>query len=137
MREERLLERIRSWEKGPDRREREDPKRIIDSVLRHLQRILNTRRGSVPIAEDYGLPDFTDLLHTYPESIREIERSIRQIIQKYEPRLKAIRVSFIPQDEDIFSVSFQIDARLATEDEKIPVFFESLIGTDGRIRIRG
>jgi type VI secretion system protein len=137
MREERLLERIRSWEKGPDRRAREDPAKIIDSVLRHLQRILNTRRGSVPIAEDYGVPDFTDLLHSYPESVREIERSIRQIIQKYEPRLKGIRVSFIPQEEDIFSVRFQILARLAAEDEKFPVFFESLMGTDGRVKIKG
>ena len=91
----------------------------------------------MPIAEDYGVPDFTDLLHSYPESIREVERSIRQIIQKYEPRLKAVRVSFIPQDEDIFSVGFQIVARLATEDEKIPVFFESLMGTDGRIKVQG
>jgi len=137
MREERLLERIRSWEKAPDRREREDPAKIIDSVARHLQRILNTRKGSVPIAEDYGIPDFADLLRGYPESIRDIERSIRRIIQKYEPRLKAVRVSFIPQDEDIFSVSFQIVARLASEDDKIPVFFESLMGTDGRINVRG
>lgn len=137
MREERLLERIRSWEKGPDRRAREDPTKVIDSVLRHLQRILNTRRGSVPIAEDYGVPDFTDLLHSYPDSIREVERSIRQIIQKYEPRLKAVRVSFIPQDEDIFSVGFQIVAKLAAEDEKIPVFFESFMGADGRVKIRG
>jgi len=91
----------------------------------------------VPIAEDYGVPDFTDLLHSYPESVREIERSIRQIIQKYEPRLKGIRVSFIPQEEDIFSVRFQILARLAAEDEKFPVFFESLMGTDGRVKIKG
>jgi len=137
MREERLLERIRSWEKGPDRQAREDPAKIIDSVLRHLQRILNTRRGSVPIAEDYGVPDFTDLMHSYPESVREIEGSVRQLIQKYEPRLKDIRVSFIPQEEDIFWLRFQILARLLTEDERIPVFFESLMGTDGRVTIKG
>ena len=137
MREERLLERIRSWEKEPDRREREDPAKITESVLGHLRRILNTRRGSVPIAEDYGVPDFTDFLHDYPESVRDIERSIKQIIQKYEPRLKSIRVSFIPQNDDIFSVSFQIVGRLATEDERVPVLFESFIGTDGRINVKG
>jgi type VI secretion system protein len=91
----------------------------------------------VPIADDYGVPDFTDLVHSYPESIREIERSIRQIIQRYEPRLEAVRVSFLAQDEDIFSARFQIVARLATEDEKIPVFFESLMGSDGRVKIGG
>jgi type VI secretion system protein len=136
MREERLLERIRSWEKEPGRRAREDPKRTIDSVLRHLQQILNTRRGSVPIAEDYGMPDFTDLLHSYPESLREIERSIRQTIQKYEPRLKAVRISFIPQDDDIFSLRFQIVAQLATEQEKLPVLFESVVDSDGQISVK-
>jgi type VI secretion system protein len=137
MREERLLERIRSWEKDPDRRERDDPTKITESVLKHLRRILNTRRGSVPIAEDYGVPDFTDFLHSYPESIKDIERSIKQIIQKYEPRLKSIRVSFIPQNDDVFAVSFQIVGRLATEDERVPVLFESFIGTDGRINVKG
>jgi type VI secretion system protein len=137
MREERLLERIRSWEKTPDRRAREDPAKIVDSVLGHLRRILNTRRGNVLISEDYGIPDFTDLLRSYPESVRDIERSIRQIIQDYEPRLKSIRVSFIPQDEDLFAVSFHITARLATEDERVPVMFESYVGTDGRVNIKG
>jgi type VI secretion system protein len=137
MREERLLERIRSWEQKPERRAREDPTKMVDSVLDHLRRILNTKRGCVPIAEDYGVPDFIDLLHSYPESIREIERSIRRVIDKYEPRLKTIRVSFVPQDEDIFSARFQIVAKLATEDEQIPVLFESLVDADGRVKIRG
>jgi type VI secretion system protein len=136
MREERLLERIRSWEKKPDRRARQDPRKIVDSVLRHLQRVLNTKRGNVPIAEDYGIPDFTNFLRAYPESLRDFERSIRQTIQKYEPRLRAIRVSFIPQDEDALSVRFQIIAKLAIEHEMVPVLFESLVGSDGKISIR-
>ncbi|UCH23937.1 MAG: type VI secretion system baseplate subunit TssE [Deltaproteobacteria bacterium] len=137
MREERLLERIRSWEKAPDRRTREDPAKIVDSVLGHLRRILNTRRGNVPISEDYGIPDFTDFLRSYPESVRDIERTIRQIIQDYEPRLTSIRVSFIPQEEDLFSVNFHISARLATEDDRVPVVFESYVGSDGRVNIKG
>lgn len=137
MREERLLERIRSWEKAPDRRTREDPAKIVDSVLGHLRRILNTRRGNVPISEDYGIPDFTDFLRSYPESVRDIERSIRQLIRDYEPRLKSVRVRFIAQEEDLFSVSFHIAARLATEDERVPVMFESYVGADGRVKIKG
>ena len=136
MREQRLLERIRSWEKEPAKRSREDPKKTIDSVVSHLQRILNTRQGSVPIAEDYGVPDFTDALRNYPESVRESERSIRLMIQKYEPRLKAIRVHFLPPDEEILTLRFQIAAQLAIDNEKIPVQFESHVGTDGKIEVK-
>lgn len=137
VREERLLERIRSRNKDPLRRSREDLGRTMDSVLGHLQRILNTRQGNVPIAEDFGVPDFTDLLHGYPQSLRDFERSIRQTIRKYEPRLKAVRVSFVPIEEGAFSLRFQITGRLATEDHQDPVFFESVVGSDGKISIKG
>ena len=136
MREDRLLKRISAWKKEPHRRTSEDPKRIIDSVLEHLQQILNTRQGSVPIGEDYGVPDFTDLLHAYPDSVRDFERSIRQTIQKYEPRLTAVRVRFIPQVEELLSLRFQIFARLDTDEKKEPVVFESIVDTDGKIIIR-
>lgn len=136
MREERLLNRLRTWERDPARRGREDPRKIVDSVLEHLQRILNTKQGNVPIAEDYGVPDFTDIRHFSAESVREIERSIRQTIQKYEPRLKAVRVSFVPQDEDNLSLRFQIAAKLVSE-AKAQVFFETVIDSEGKIDIRG
>ena len=136
MREERLLERIQTWEREPARRGKEDPRRIVDSVLRHLQRILNTKQGNVPIAEDYGVPDFSDFLNALPGSVREIEKTIRQAIQKYEPRLSAVRVSFIPQEDDNLSLRFQIVAKLATE-SRTQVFFETVIDSDGKIDIRG
>ena len=137
MREERLLERLRIWGDEPHRRSKQDTRRTTDSVLRHLQRILNTKRGNVPIAEDYGVPDFTDLIRGHSESVRDLERSIRQTIQKYEPRLKAVRISFIPQEEDVLSLRFQVVAKLATEDEQIPILFETVVDSDGKVKIRG
>lgn len=137
MREERLTERIRSWNRAPDRRGRPDPKRMVDSIVRHLQRILNTRWGSAQIADDYGIPDLTDLRSGLPDAVQDLERAIRNTIQKYEPRLEAVRVKFIPQEETILTVSFQIVARLALEGEKNPVTFRSVMDSDGRVTIRG
>lgn len=137
MREERLLERIRSWEQKPERRAREDPRRTIDSILRHLTRILNTKQGNVPIAEDYGIPDFTDFVSSYLESVGGLERSLRQVIQRYEPRLKVLRVSFVPQEEGALSLRFEIVARLATSQEKVPVHFETVVDTNGKVSISG
>ncbi len=136
MREARLLERIRLREKNPHRRENEDPGQTIDSVLDHLTRIFNTRRGNVPIAEDYGVPDYTEFLHNYPDSLRDFERAIKQTIIQYEPRLKAIRVSFIPQDNDMFTVKFQISAKMVTVDSNTSVLFESHLDTGGKISIK-
>jgi len=134
MREERLLERIRDQEKNPGRSATEDHKKVIVSVLRHLQLILNTRQGDVPIAGDFGIPDFTDFRNTFPYSLREIERSICQTIEKYEPRLNSVRVKFIPQEEDRLALKFKILGRLSMGDE--PVVFESELDAEGKIKVK-
>jgi len=136
MREDRLLKRLRSWEQEPQRREKSDAGRVLDSVLNHLQRILNTRQGNVPIGPEYGVPDFTHLVQVYPDGVREFERSIKQTVQKYEPRLSSVRVRFIPPGEDILSLRFQIKGRLAIEGGKDAVSFESTVGPDGRISVK-
>ncbi len=130
------MERICSWEKEPDRRSREDSGRIIDSVMTHLQRILNTRQGSVQIADDFGLPDFTDLIDNYPESIMDLERSIRRMVQKYEPRLTSIQVNFIPQEDEKLSLDFQITAELRAGDATLPVRFDSQMESSGKVNVK-
>jgi type VI secretion system protein len=137
MSEERLLERIGRWKREPQRRDREDPRKTIHSVLLHLSRILNTRRGNVPIAEDYGIPDLADLVSLFPESVREIERALRLVIQKYEPRLKVLRVSFVPQDVDVLSIRFEISARLVTTRDGSHIHLQTVLDGDGKVSVTG
>ena len=135
MREERLLERFRAWKEKPGRRAQEDSGKIVESVIRHLTRILNTKRGNVPIAEDYGIPDLTDFLSLPLESVSEIERSLRQVIQRYEPRLKVQRVSFVPPEVGDLSLRFEIVSRLATNPKKGPVHFQTIVDANGKVSV--
>jgi type VI secretion system protein len=135
MNEERLTERIRSQEREPMRRGGESRKRCIDSVLEHLQRILNTRQGNVPIADDYGIPDFLDFLQAYPDSVHQIEESIRDAIDRYEPRLAGTNVTFIPREDDDLTLRFQVIACLKTEGDR-QVLLETVVDTDGRVSVR-
>ena len=134
MHNERLLERIRTAEREPLRRGGDNQRRCIDSVLSHLQRILNTRQGNVPIAADYGVPDFLDFLQTYPDSVHEIERNIRNAIDKYEPRLSGASVTYVQDENDALTLRFQIIACLTMEGGR-KVFFETVVDSDGRIHI--
>ncbi len=122
--------------KNPNRRFSDDPREMIRSIQMHLQRILNTRRGSVPIAADYGVPDFTDYMSTYPESQRDIEKALKQTIQRFEPRLKSVRVTFLPQEENFLTLNFEIKAKLALGNGREPIIFESMIDSDGHIKIK-
>ena len=137
MREHRLLDRIRLYNRNPGRKVTEDPKEMIRSIQDHLQRILNTRQGSAPIAEDFGVPDFTNFMSAFPDSQRVIERGLRLTIQKYEPRLEGVRVGFFPREDDPLTVSFHITARLVLKDHKESVSFESMVDSGGHIRVKG
>ena len=137
MREERLLERLRAWKERSGSRAEEDSDQIVESVIRHLTRILNTKRGNVPIAEDYGVPDLTDFLSLPSESVNEIERSLRQVIQRYEPRLKVQRVSFVPSEEGDLSLRFEIVSRLVTSPKKGPVHLQTIVDANGKVSVVG
>jgi type VI secretion system protein len=135
VREDRLLDRIRRWETQPLDRGRGDPQRTIDSVIRHLQRLLNTHQGSAPIADDYGIPDFTNYLQGGRDAIVGVESAIRQVIESYEPRLTAIRVQYVAPEEGVPTLRFQVQARLRMESKL--VFLETWIGPDGKISVKG
>ncbi|WPD22012.1 MAG: type VI secretion system baseplate subunit TssE [Candidatus Electrothrix scaldis] len=135
--QERLLERISRLELE-EKGEREDPATTSDatrSVLRHLSRLLNTRQGSVATLPDYGVPDLTNVPGNSVQEIREnIEQILQKIVQKYEPRLSRIRMIMNQNDKDPFALRFRIEAVL-TEQENVPVTFETVISTDGHIGI--
>ncbi len=136
MREYRLLDRIRVMAKNPSRRVTEDPQQMIRSVQEHLQRILNTRQGNVLIAEDYGVPDFTELMSGFPESQRVIERAIRNTIERFEPRLQSVRVTLLGGEKDNLTLSFQISARLMLKDGRDAVTFDSVLDSGGRFTVK-
>jgi len=117
------------------RRGGENRNRCVDSIMAHVQRILNTRQGNVLIAEDYGVPDFLNFLQSFPDSVRQIEASIRTAINRYEPRLSGASVTFIPREDDELTLRFQIIANLAMAGER-QVLLETVVDTDGRVCVR-
>ncbi|MCP4745882.1 MAG: type VI secretion system baseplate subunit TssE [Desulfobacteraceae bacterium] len=135
MHEFRLLDRIRLVDKENSRKAGKDPLKMIQSVLGHIQRILNTRQGNVLIAQDYGIPDFTNYENNKAEAGKNIERAIRKTLEKYEPRLTSIHVTSFTDDDEGLTLSFQIQATLVTQNHTL-VTFESVVDSGGRVRIK-
>ena len=135
MRDERLLERLASTEQQPLRRTGDDAGRLIDSIMDNLRCILNTRQGNVPIAPDFGTPDYMNFLQSYPESVRDIELSIRRTVEHYEPRLESVQVEFLPLVNETLALHFRITARLRSNDSRA-VRFETVVGAGGRVSVR-
>jgi type VI secretion system protein len=135
--EERLTERIRNLEKGVGRSSEKDTARVTNSILNHLRRLLNTRQGSVPIADDYGMPDFTSFLgENLTDQAEMISGLIRNMILKYEPRLGSVQVVFTPDKDEVLSLRFKLQAEIMNlRDEKVALELETVISSDGKIRV--
>lgn len=131
------MERIRRLEQNPSYRGSTDPNRIIVSILLHLKKILNTRQGSVEIDEMYGVPDFTDLAANFSsESVRDLIRSIKNSVSRYEPRLSSIQIEADAPGDQSLELRFKISGRLALdENNSLPVAFETVVDPNGRIEI--
>jgi type VI secretion system protein len=135
-RERGILERLASRKPDISRTTKQDEAQLIASVLDHVGKMLNTRRGNAPVAPDYGIPDIVDMIHSFPESIRLMEQAIRTTIEKYEPRLSNVRVKHAPFDEEIFSLHFEVTANLVLSNSRKPVRFETKVDNTGEVSVR-
>ena len=134
--EQTLLERIDNPEQGGYRLTA-DPHRTIESVLTHLRKMLNVRQGSVATLPDYGIPDLNSLFTEYPDAVQALRRIIRASLEKYEPRLRRVTVRYLPDEENPLILRFEIKARLAMDDQDSPIRFETVVGDNGKVRVRG
>lgn len=134
MRDLTLLERISALETNHDG----GTKRLEHSLVRHLTAILNTRRGSVPIAPDYGIADVTDLGRSFTEeSVEEFKAELERVIMHYEPRLSSVRVKHTPRPETPLSAVFEIEAAVNTEYGRQTLRFETMLDATGAVRLAG
>lgn len=137
VRERTLLERLADPRGQGPLTVQENTQMLADSVLRHLQRMLNTRQGHVPIQPEYGMPDVTEFIQGLPEAVNSVRRAIQTSIEKFEPRLRNVEVDYVPTGDDWSNLRFEIRAELVTEKEEASVWFETQVTPDGHIDVKG
>lgn len=130
-----LLDRLRMPE-GEGRSARDQVEAVHDSILAHLQRLLNTRQGDSAALPEYGIPALTNL--DYAGRAREIRRQIERSIRAFEPRLEGVRVKYIEPDPlEPLQVRFEISGRVATTDEPVGIRFDTSVDASGGWKVRG
>jgi len=134
--EQTLLERINNPEQGAYRLNPE-PHLVVASILRHLRKMLNVRQGSVCTLPDYGIPDLNSLFLLYPDAVLALRKIIRNSLEKYEPRLRRVKVRHLPDEDDPLMLRFEITAQLVLDGNSTPVRFETAVGHNGRVKVRG
>lgn len=136
MYERTLFERLAEPNAEQRTDDRIDVSIVLELVMTNLRTVFNTRQGSVLIRDDYGLSDLGDLSLMFRDAMAHIAREIKELIQKFEPRLEDVSVRHVPDQENPLALSFRISGDLIIGDHAETVRFDSELGHDGYVRIR-
>ncbi len=132
----RLLERLRAYEQDPGQRGILNVESIKASVLDHLNALLNTRQGSAMIADDLGMPDFTNMIRSFDDmTFEDLALAIQSVLEKYEPRLSRPRVEVLPREDKVLKMKFKIEGRLRMPGGMTDISFETIVDPEGKIDI--
>jgi type VI secretion system protein len=105
-----------------------------DSIIEHLRVLLNARRGSSPSCPEFGIPDFSDLVHSFPGAIQTLQRAIRDTILAFEPRLKAVNVRHMPSDDPLI-LKYEITAQAGGPGSRGTLRFNTQMSPGGRVNV--
>ncbi len=113
----------------------EDVELLMGSVQRHLIRLLNSRHDLAQAAPDYGLPALSDLTVGGPGYVDRVRKAILVAVQKYEPRLRRVRVERANEEEDSQRLSFRVEGILVGRSGEHRVFYETSIAGSGQFDV--
>lgn len=102
------------------------------SVLDNLQRILNSRAGSISHLPDYGLPDMGVILQGLPAAAHGLMGTLVNTLLKYEPRLAAVNIELLPQTQP-GHLEYALDAQLKSGER---VTFGTTLAPEGKVLVR-
>lgn len=111
---------------------------LESAILTHLGHMLNTRQGSALTCPDYGLMEVSEVLHEFPEAIGLVQRSIKNCIQTYEPRLKNVQVRHVRSADAVQSMvlEFEITAQIQYPDgRRQPLRLGAAVDQSGNVRM--
>lgn len=112
-------------------RVREEDQHIL-SVLDNVQRILNSRAGSISHLPDYGLPDMGLILQGLPAAAHGLMNTLANTLLKYEPRLAAINIELLPQTQP-GHLEYALDMQLKEGEQ---VTFGATLAPEGKVLVR-
>jgi len=140
-REQTLLQRIAEIESSGSGLRRveatatEDLDALMDSVRLHLGRLLNARHEMSEAVPDYGLPAMNDLIVDVTKADAAIEDAIRSTIEKYEPRLRRVKVSRVEDEEHRHTMVFRVDAILVSRSGEHKVWYQTEVTGAGEFEV--
>ncbi|SDI64194.1 type VI secretion system baseplate subunit TssE [Pseudomonas panipatensis] len=109
-----------------------DEDQLILSVLDNLQRILNSRAGTLGHLPDYGLPDMGQILQGLPATAHGLMSTLSETLLKYEPRLATVSIDLLPQRQP-GHLEYALDVQLHGGERAT---FGTTLAPEGKVLVR-
>lgn len=82
----------------------------ITSIVQNIVILLNTRKGSIPLYRDFGLPmEFIDKSAEVAETLATLE--ISEALEKFEPRAALKDLRFVPSRDGRMSIQVEVSIK--------------------------
>lgn len=104
---------------------REDARAVREDILRNVEALCRTRRGTVLVAPAFGMVDVLSLFRSSDQGAEVARRSLEEAIRRFEPRLLEARVRHLPSEEGDLTLRFEIVGAIGLGDQRVPVRFET------------
>ncbi len=95
----------------------------IHAIKRHLELILNSRRGCSMSTPGLGLRDFNDAAIGSADLLLRVSQDIRQSVAQFEPRVRVLAVRARPDASRPLDLTFRLDCLvpLANAEEQVEI----------------
>lgn len=130
-----ILERLRRGDAAVPKSSVEDTDQLIRSIEQNVARVLNAREGSAPAQPDYGMPAPSEIVHAFPRAVGRVQRHVKVLLERFEPRLTDVEVVHLENEADKLSLRFRIQARLATSPSSMWVSYDLKFDPSGRVTL--
>lgn len=105
--------------------------------MRNVERILNTRAGSLKHVAGFGLPDLTNIYKALPASAHLLKQQMEATLLAYEPRIGSIDIEIdgdLDEDPDLgITVRYVMTCHLRKTGL---VRFRTYFEPSGRLRLK-
>jgi type VI secretion system protein len=110
---------------------------LESALARHIAVLLSTRQGTALTCPDYGLAEVSEVLYDFPEAIGIMQRSIKNTIQTYEPRLKNVQVRHIRNEQsNMMTLEFEVTGQIVLPDgRRQSLRFATSIDGNGSVKV--
>jgi len=99
----------------------------VRAIKTNLEQLLNTRRGSSQSCPDLGLPDMNDAAVGPLELRTQICHDIREMVARYEPRVRVVDVHPVAADEHSPGLCFRLHCQVPLVDAAEQVEIDLLV----------